>query len=101
MNSHNSIFIFKAENAALTSAVFSSFESMCDWIQKYYLSGMVIEYPLDVSSYDWAVENGYFARKSPIDSAPIFIASFVSAYQKQWHFKHGEILEEITEENQQ
>ena len=54
-----------------------------------------MEYPQDQSCYDWAIAQGHFKDKSAIDRAPVFIAKFVSAYQQNWHFEHGELLEHI------
>lgn len=85
----SSVYMFQAENAVFASAVFSSFKLAQAWIYQNSLSGLLIEYPLDISSYDWAIKKGYFKVKSPIDISPIFIGHFISAYQIQWHYRHG------------
>lgn len=86
------VFVFNANQSCFCSAVFSSFTLAQAWIQSHYLTGILIEYPLNHGSYDWAITQGYFKLKSPIDRAPIFIGSFVSIYQKHWHFANGEKL---------
>ncbi|OTG67721.1 DUF7710 domain-containing protein [Acinetobacter silvestris] len=94
-HSSEKVFIFNFDRSCFSSAVFSSFSLANTWIQKNYLSGVLTEYPLNQGSYDWAIEQGYFKVKSPIDRAPIFIGSFISTHQKRWYFKDGEVLEEI------
>lgn len=85
----SSVFLFKAENAVFTSAVFTSFKLAQSWIYQNSLSGLLIEYPVNISTYDWAIQKGYFKVRNMIDISPVFMGSFVSAYQIQWHFRHG------------
>ncbi|MFC6052877.1 hypothetical protein A6M14_02530 [Acinetobacter sp. Ac_877] len=87
-----SVYLFTSKSMGLPSAVFTSYELASTWIKNNYLSGILTEYPLDQSCYDWAIEGGYFKEKSAIDRAPTFIEKFVSAYQQNWHFEHGEEL---------
>lgn len=96
----NRIYVFNADQACFASAVFSSYQLAELWIQRNHLSGVLVEYPLNVGCYDWAMENAYFKDKSPIDRSPEFIAKFLSAYQKNWHFEHGEVLESIYDARQ-
>ena len=86
---HSPVFLFKADGAVFTSAVFTSFRLAQTWIYNNSLSGLLIEYPVNISTYDWAIQKGYFKVRNAIDISPVFIGSFVSAYQIQWHFKHG------------
>ncbi|OTG80402.1 hypothetical protein [Acinetobacter sp. ANC 4648] len=97
-SSSDSVFVFNFNKACFSSAVFSSFTLANIWIKKNYLSGVLTEYPLNQGSYDWAIEQGYFKVKSPIDRSPVFIGSFISVYQKCWHFMDGEVLEEIIDQ---
>lgn len=92
----SSVFLFQADNATYTSAVFSSYKLAQTWVYENSLSGVIMEYPLDISSYDWSISKNYFKVKSAIDKSPIFIGSFVSAYQLQWHFKHGKFIEKFS-----
>lgn len=91
-----SVFLFQAENATYTSAVFSAYKLAQTWVYENALSGVIMEYPLDISSYDWSVAKNYFKVKSPIDKSPVFIGSFVSAYQLQWRFKHGKFIDKFS-----
>ena len=86
------IYLFTSKSMGLPSAVFTSFDLASDWIKSNYLSGILMEYPVDQSCYDWAIENEYFKEKSVVDRSPPFIGKFVSAYQQNWHFEHGEEL---------
>ncbi|AYA02628.1 hypothetical protein BEN74_07015 [Acinetobacter sp. WCHAc010034] len=95
MNRSNQVYIFNAHKSGFASAVFSSYRQAEGWIKRNYLSGILTEYPLNQSCYDWAKAHGHFKERSAIDRAPIFIAKFVSAYQKNWHFSHGQLMESI------
>lgn len=86
------IYVFNADQACFSSAIFTTYMKAEAWIQHHYLSGILTEYPVDVGCYDWAIENGHFKDKSPIDRSPVFIGKFISAHQKNWHFKHGDLL---------
>ncbi|RKG29952.1 DUF7710 domain-containing protein [Acinetobacter tianfuensis] len=88
-------YLFSAHKSNFPSAVFSSYAQARAWIEGNHLSGILMEYPQDQSCYDWAIAQGHFKDKSAIDRAPVFIAKFVSAYQQNWHFEHGELLEHI------
>lgn len=86
------IYIFNADKATFASAVFTSKQLAEQWIQKHHVCGVLTEYPVNTGCYDWAIEKGYFKTKSPIDRSPVFIAKFLSAYQKNWRYKHGDLL---------
>ena len=86
------IYLFNAEKAAFASAVFTSKQLAESWIQKHHVCGVLTEYPVNTSCYDWAIEHGYFVTKSPIDCSPVFIGKFLSAYQQKWRYKHGDLL---------
>ena len=87
------VFVFNADQACFVSAIFSSFELALDWIRNNYVTGVLTEYPLDQSCYDWALQKKYFQIKSPIDYSPIFIGRFVSVHQKFWRFLNGEQIQ--------
>jgi hypothetical protein len=95
MNNSNQVYVFKGQKSGFASAVFSSYPQAERWIQNNDLSGILMEYPLNESCYDWAKERGHFKEKSALDRAPVFIAQFVSAYQRNWHFEHGALLENV------
>ena len=86
------IYIFNAEHSAFASAVFTSKQLAESWILKHHVCGVLTEYPVNMGCYDWAIEKGHFQAKSPIDRSPVFIAKFLSAYQKNWRYKHGDLL---------
>lgn len=92
----HTMYLFSGQETKFASAVFSTFEKAKNWVEQNHLSGMLIEYPIDESCYDWAIQQGHFTQLSAIDKAPIFIERFVSIYQKRWHFVHGEIVSSST-----
>ena len=52
------IWVFVADGASLPSAVFDEEGLDREWIGQHALSGVLTQYPLNVSVYDWAIENG-------------------------------------------
>lgn len=95
MTQSQQVYLFSAHKSNFPSAVFTSYAQASTWIESNHLSGILMEYPQDQSCYDWAIAQGHFKDKSAIDRAPVFIAKFVCAYQRTWHFAHGELLEHI------
>ncbi|EPH38005.1 hypothetical protein L291_4210 [Acinetobacter guillouiae MSP4-18] len=44
------------------------------------------QYPLDISVYDWVIENGFWKPKSDLQKTGKFIGRFSSAYLEHEHF---------------
>lgn len=86
------VYLFQGDNANFTSAVFSNKENAVQWIRDYQLSGILTQYPLDYSVYDWAIDNGYFSPNQDKYKTPTFIEKFSSAYLPHWHFKNGKMI---------
>ena len=45
------VWVFHGANSRLSSGVFSSLDKAEEWIRKNGLSGILTQYPLDVSPY--------------------------------------------------
>lgn len=87
-----SVYLFQGNNANFVSAVFSNKENVIEWIGNHQLSGILTQYPLDISVYDWAIDNGYFSPNQDKHKTPEFIEKFSSAYLPHWHFKNGKMI---------
>ena len=83
------VWIFVGPKANFPSGVFSSLDSARQWISRHQLTGVLTEYPIDVSVYDWAISRGDFTPTKPIHSTPLFIGTFSSATQAHYHFEAG------------
>lgn len=83
------VWIFTGVNGRFPSAVFYSFDDAKKWIFDNKLSGMLTEYPVGISVYEWAINNGNFKIKSERDESPEFIQKFSSAGQNHFHFERG------------
>jgi hypothetical protein len=81
-----SVWVFLGNGARMPSAVFSSQAAAEKWVKANQLSGLLTEYPLDQSAYDWAISQGFFKPSKPEHSAPKFIAGFTSASQSHFHY---------------
>jgi len=79
------VWIFVGDGGRLPSGVFTTRENAEAWIAKYSLSGLLTRYPLDVSVYDWARENGFEKREHGADR----IGRFSSAYLEHHHYEKG------------
>ena len=89
MNATDTVWIFKGDNAQLPSAVFSNQQNAEDWIKTNRASGILTEYPIDTSVYDWAVSHEYFVPKREHHNTIEFQQQFTSAHQKHVHYKDG------------
>jgi hypothetical protein len=83
------VWVFCGNNSTLPVGVFRDLTTAEEWIKKYSLSGVLTEYPLDTSVYDWTIQNGYFDPKHPHQRQPAFIEKFSSAYLRHFHYENG------------
>ena len=82
-------WVFCGTKAAFPSAVFQTKEDAESWIQVNRLNGTLTQYPVGISVYDWAVQEGLFKPKKEEHSLPSFIQSFSSASQEHYHYEDG------------
>lgn len=89
MEEIKTVWVFHGAKARFSSGVFSSLDKAADWIRKNKLSGLLTEYQLDESPYDWAIINNFFEVKRADQTESDFIQKFTSASQKHYHFENG------------
>jgi hypothetical protein len=87
-NSTKYIWIFQGENSRFPSAVFYEKKDADDWINKYSLSGILTQYPIGISVYDWAIQEQYFTPKNDMQKEPKFMQNF-SGGQEHYHYENG------------
>jgi len=84
------VWIFNGQGAAFPSAVFTTREAAEEWIARHNLQGTLTQYPVNISSYDFAIENGWFTPKHEYQHSPAFIQRFSSASQEHYHFDNDD-----------
>lgn len=90
MKKCESVWIFCGDVARFPSAVFTSIEKAEQWIAQKKVSGMLTEYPVDISCYEWALAYGYFEEKeSDKNKLAMRFQTFTSASQKHFHYEKG------------
>lgn len=83
------VWIFNSAESRFPSAVFKNRTDAENWIVKMKLTGALTKYPVGISVYDWAIENGHFKVRTERDSSPSFVQKFSSAAQEHIHFENG------------
>lgn len=83
------VWVFNGAKARFASAVFSSKELAKNWIEKNRLSGILTRYPLDVSTYDWAVARGHFTPSKDEHKSAEFVGKFTTGSQEHYHYEDG------------
>jgi len=83
------VWIFHGEGAKFSSAVFTRRELAEQWIAKNGFSGMLTEYPLDVSVYDLHTQSGFFIAQKDVQRSREFMQNFTSASQEHYHYVGG------------
>jgi hypothetical protein len=83
------VWVFHGTGGRFSSAIFSSIDIAGNWIRSNRLSGVLTEYPIDVSVYDWAIDNDYFEVKKADQATPLFMQNFTCASQEHFHFEDG------------
>jgi hypothetical protein len=89
-NDLKQVWVFNGSRNHFPSAVFTERRLAKAWIQENQLEGTLTAYPLNISVYDWAIEEAYFTPKKDEHAAPDFIANFSSASQEHYHFDKEE-----------
>ena len=83
------VWVFNGARSNFPSAVFSKRGLAEQWIAKHLLTGTLTRYPLDVSSYDWAISRGFFEVSKSEHREGSFIQKFSSASQEHYHYEEG------------
>ncbi|WP_252092518.1 hypothetical protein [Pseudomonas sp. MWU13-3659] len=83
------VWVFTGSESRFPSGVFVAFADAELWIKNNSLSGVLSQYPVGISVYDWAVENGHFRIKNEKEKSSAFIQKFSSAAQEHFHFENG------------
>jgi hypothetical protein len=89
MKAYNFVWVFVGENAKFPAALFNNLQDAEFWIEKNDATGILTKYPLDISIYDWCIENSYFKPKKEHEYSARFIQSFSSASQEHFHYENG------------
>ena len=84
------IWIFQGAGSQFSSGVFETVEQAETSIHKYKLSGVLTQYPIGITIYDWAINNKLFTPKKEEHSQSNFIQKFSSASQEHYHYENGE-----------
>lgn len=77
-------------NIGLASAVFLTKETAEKWVEELGIEGLLTVYPVDISAYDWAVQNKWFTPKKPHHYSPEFIGTFTGGHK---HFHYVDVHE--------
>lgn len=86
----SSVWVFHGNRADFCSAVFTSIQKAESWIEENQFSGVLTEYPLDISVYDWAIKSDFYKPKAGEEKPKNFIQNFSSAQQNHAHYKNGQ-----------
>lgn len=87
----NYVWVFLGDKSNFPSAIFSTKGQAVKWISDLGLSGTLTQYPIDISVYEWAIQNNYFFPKSDDKKSSKFIEKFSSAYLEHYHFTDGNL----------
>ncbi|MCB2410538.1 DUF7710 domain-containing protein [Hymenobacter lucidus] len=83
------VWVFHGAGSRFTSGVFTSRPQAEEFISQYQLSGILTKYPLGISAYDWAQQQGIFQPTKPEQYSTGFIQRFTSASQEHYHYEDG------------
>lgn len=83
------VWVFHGANAKFASAVFSEFTHAERWLVANGFSGVLTEYPLDVSVYDFQVGQSLFTPTKDEHRSKDFVQRFTSASQPHFHYENG------------
>lgn len=83
------VWVFNGAEGRFPSAVFDEQVDAERWIKSNALTGTLTKYPVGVSVYQWAIEEGHFRVKNEKEKSSAFIQKFSSAALEHIHFEKG------------
>jgi hypothetical protein len=83
----DTVWVFDGLGAKSPAAVFRTKDAAEVWIKSNGVQGVLTEYPLDMSAYDWCISKGYFNPASEEQKQPKFKQQFSSAHQDHYHYE--------------
>jgi len=83
----NAVWVFNGNGGRFPAAVFTTKELAEEWIDSNGVTGVLTQYPLDISAYDWCIAKGFFEPKTEEQKQPKFIQRFSSASQEHYHYE--------------
>jgi len=83
------VWVFNGAEGRFPSAIFDDRADAEKWIERNALTGVLTKYPVGISVYEWAIENGQFRVKNENEKSSAFIQKFSSAAQEHIHFENG------------
>ncbi|MCY0969092.1 DUF7710 domain-containing protein [Chryseobacterium wangxinyae] len=86
------VFVFNGEESNFPSGIFTTLEKAKVYIEKYSLSGILTQFPIDIGIYDWAIQKDFFSVKNEYQKEPRFIERFSCASIEHFHFKNGKVI---------
>jgi len=90
MSDLRSVWVFNGARSQFPSGIFSSVANAETWIRSKALTGTLTQYPIDISAYEWALNNRYFTPRKPEQESAEFIGRFSDASQEHYHYENGE-----------
>lgn len=87
------LFLFHGNGSSkFCGGVFTKKNIAEKWIAQYKLTGILTKYPVDISVYDWAIENSIMTPKRDYQFKPEYIGGFTHASQEHYHYENGKCL---------
>ncbi|AWV89876.1 DUF7710 domain-containing protein [Bradymonas sediminis] len=85
------LWVFNGACARFPCGVFSTRKLAETEIERFGLTGVLTEYPLDMTVFEWAVTEELFAPSEEQQNSPEFIQRFTSAHLEHYHYEDGEL----------
>ena len=83
------VWVFHGTGGRFASGVFSSRAEAEQFIANYRLSGLLTQYPVGISVYDWAIQENLFSPRKTEQFEPGFIQRFTAARQEHHQYEAG------------
>lgn len=73
----------------MPSGVFTSVQVAEAWIKSHSCSGVLSQYPVNISTFDWAMQEGHFVPAEPEHLSSTFIESFMTTGLPCYRYEDG------------
>lgn len=85
------LWVFNGARARFPCAVFSTRKIAEAQIERFGLTGILTEYPINITVFEWAVTEKVFTPSEEQQDSPEFIQRFSSAHLEHYHYEDGEL----------
>ncbi len=85
----NNIWVFQGNGSDAPGGIFSTRDKAEEWISKSRVQGILFNYPVNISVYDFLVSSGSLKIRKDYQRDPKFVQKISPGYLEHYHYEHS------------